>query len=57
MNLSDSMAKLGLLDETKHSILAVDDSFVDKRQVDQSIYDAAGIDAKHIINECKKLVK
>ena len=57
MNLSEVMRKKGSLDGKRWSIIAIDDSFVEKRQVGQSIYGAAKVDAESIISRAEELIK
>lgn len=57
MNLSDVMIRKGMLENIKYSIVAIDDSFVDKREVGQHIYDAAGVDAQSVEKEILKMLQ
>jgi 1-deoxy-D-xylulose-5-phosphate synthase len=56
MNLSDTMARRGMLADIKYEIIAVDDNFVDKREKGQSVYSAAAVDCEHIVTVAKSLV-
>ena len=56
MNLFDTMDRRGMLDNISCEIIAVDDSFVEKRSVGQSIYNAAHIDSTEIIETAKKML-
>lgn len=56
MNLSDMMIRKNMLNDIRYEILAVDDSFVDKRSVGQSIYNAAGVDRDHIAAVARSMV-
>ncbi len=49
INLCDAMQRLHMLKNIDVSIMAIDDSFVEKRGVGQSIYSAAGVDAQSIV--------
>ena len=48
MNLSSQMMRRHGLASDSFEILAVDDSFVARREIGQSVYEAAGVDAKQI---------
>ena len=56
MNLSDVMVRKGILEGIKYSIIAVDDSFVEKREVGQHIYSAAGIDSDAVEQEISEML-
>ena len=56
MNLSDAMERKHVLDGISYGIVAVDDSFVDKREVGQSVYSAAGVDSEHIVMTARSLL-
>ncbi len=48
MNLSSQMMRRHGLTSDSFEILAVDDSFVERREIGESVYEAAGVDAKQI---------
>lgn len=52
MNLSDHLLRVRRI--RQHAILAVDDSFVQHREKNQEIYDAAGVSAEHICNTVRQ---
>ena len=56
MNLSDMMERRNMLDGVRYDTIATDDSFVDKRAVGQSVYNAAGVDCEHIVNVAVKML-
>ena len=56
MNLSDTMERRGFLDCIAYEIIAVDDSFVERRDVGQSVYSAARIDSAHIISTARRML-
>ena len=56
MNLSDHLLRNSYLKHTDIGILATNDSFVEKRNAGQSIYNAAGIDAEHICIKIKEML-
>ena len=56
MNLSDTLLRNGRLKNIAYSIVAVDDSFVEKREVGQHIYNAAGVDADSVADAVNKLL-
>ena len=56
MNLSDTMERRRMLDGVSYEIIAVDDSFVDKREIGQSIYSAAHVDSAEIIAIVRKML-
>ncbi len=56
MNLSDMMERKHMLDGVKYEIIAVDDSFVDSREVGQSIYTAAGVDCENIVKTASSML-
>lgn len=56
MNLSDEMKRRNMLDGVSYEIVAVDDSFVEKREVGHSVYSAAGVDRERIIATLKKML-
>ena len=56
MNLSDTMERRRMLDGVSYEIIAVDDSFVDKREIGQSIYSAAHVDSAEIIATAIKMI-
>ena len=56
MNLSDTMWRRGMLEGVKYEMIAVDDSFVDKRDKGQSVYSAAAVDRERIVSVAKALV-
>ncbi len=57
MHLADQMIRRYGLRSDQYCILAVEDSFVEKREVGQSIYDAAGIGCEHILQAGRSLIK
>ena len=57
MNLSLQMIRRYGLNSASFELLAVDDSFVERCEIGQSIYEAAGIDAKHIEDAVLRLSK
>ena len=56
MNLSDMMLRKRMLEGIKYSIIAVDDSFVEKREVGQHIYSAAGIDSDAVEQKISEML-
>ena len=61
-NVSEAITKVvsyikGMLEDIKYSIVAIDDSFVDKREVGQHIYDAAGVDARSVEKEILRILQ
>ena len=56
MNLSDECIRRGYLCADSFLILATDDSFVDERAVGESIYEAAGVSASHVVAAGKQLL-
>lgn len=56
MNLSDEMSRRGMLCGISYEIIAVDDSFVERREVGQCIYSAAGVDCDHIVAVARKML-
>ena len=56
MNLFDEMKRQKMLDNIDCEIIAVDDNFIEKREVGQSIYSAAGVDSEHVIAAAKKML-
>ena len=55
MNLADQMIRQGYLVPGQERIMAVDDSFVTGLKPGQTVYDAAGISAEHIVNQAIEL--
>ena len=56
VNLCEKLTALGVLDGLRHSIMSVDDSFVDERPEGEHIYKTAGIDSESIICELDSLL-
>ena len=56
MNLSDMMRRQGSLENIAYEIIAVDDSFVEKTKMGQSIYSAAMVDSARIIDVAKNML-
>ena len=56
VNLCEKLTALGVLDGLRHSIMSVDDSFVDERPEGEHIYKTAGIDSESIIRELDSLL-
>lgn len=56
MNLSDEWIRHGCLRADSFAILATNDSFVDERAPGESIYEAAGVSARHVIAVAKQLL-
>ena len=48
MNLVDQFRQIDALNRLKTHVMAVEDSFIEKREVGQSVYEAAGIDSEQI---------
>lgn len=57
MNLADQMNRLSNMNHIQVCVMSVDDSFVEKRSIDQTVYEAAGIDAAHIQKNIKNMLK
>lgn len=57
MNLSDQMLRRHGLATDSFEILAVDDSFVEHREIGQSVYAAAGVDAEKIQEALLRLLR
>lgn len=55
MHLADELCRVHGFSSYSMKILAVDDSFVEKRAVGQSVYDAAGLSAPHICRAIKEI--
>ena len=55
MHLADELCRAHGFSSSSMKILAVDDSFVEKRAVGQSVYDAAGLSAPHICRAIKEI--
>ena len=53
MILSDTLGKYDVMKNKSVSIMAVDDTFVERRK-GESIYESAKISAKHIVNRIKQ---
>lgn len=56
MTLSTEMARRGMLDEVKHEIIAVDDTFV-PRHAGKSVYEDAGVSAEFIKDKVLETVR
>lgn len=56
MHLADQMIRRHGLKANEYRILAVENSFVEKREVGQSIYDAAGIGCEQILKAGRELM-
>ncbi len=56
MHLADQMIRRHGLSADGYQILAVEDSFVEKREIGQSIYDAAGIGCEQILQTGRELI-
>lgn len=54
--LADTMFRAGMLDGTDYRIIATDDSFVDRVEKGQSIYEAAGVDCASIVKTVKEFI-
>ena len=54
--LADVMRRTGALDGKEYRIVATDDSFVDRVDIRQSIYEAAGVDRGVIINAVREII-
>ncbi len=55
VNLADRMCRMNLCDPDEIAVMAIDDSFVEKRLPNQEIYDAAGLSSSHICHTVKEL--
>ena len=56
VNLAERLISCGAMDGLHHSIMSINDSFVDERPKGEHIYKTAGIDSEHIISALERLL-